>query len=177
MRFAQRSIKVIYKFACSTSICSVLVLFHSVFSRFQLDPFCLLACATYSVIRSGILCGQCKNYSLTLGSMECRQCTNIYLLLLVPFALAGILLIVFLSLTDLDMTVAAGTINGLLFYANIVWENKATFFPPETSGGFLAVFIAWLNLDFGISTCFYDRLDSYMNTLGSSLAFPFTSGS
>ena len=112
--------------------------------------------------RSGILCGQCNNLSLTLGSMECRQCTNIYLLLLVPFALAGILLILFLSLTD--MTVAAGTINGLLFYANIVWENKATFFPPETSGGFLAVFIAWLNLDFGISTCFYDGLDSYAYT-------------
>ena len=111
---------------------------------------------------SGILCGQCNNHSLTLGSMECRQCTNTYLLLLVPFALAGILLILFLSLTD--MTVAAGTINGLLFYANIVWENKATFFPPETSGGFLAVFIAWLNLDFGISTCFYDGLDSYAYT-------------
>ena len=112
--------------------------------------------------RSGILCGQCNNSSLTLGSMECRQCTDIYLLLFVPFALAGILLILFLSLTD--MTVAAGTINGLLLYANIVWENKATFFPPETSGGFLAVFIAWLNLDLGISTCFYDGLDSYVYT-------------
>ena len=104
--------------------------------------------------RSGILCGQCNNHSLTLGTMECRQCTNIYLLLLIPFALAGILLVLFLSLTD--MTVAAGTINGLLFYANIVWENKATFFPPEASKGFLAVFMAWLNLDLGISTCFYD---------------------
>ena len=112
--------------------------------------------------RSGILCGECNNHSLTLGSMECRQCTNIYLLLLVPFALAGILLILFLSLTD--MTVAAGTINGLLFYANIVWGNKATFFPPETGGDFLAVFIAWLNLDLGISTCFYDGLDSYLYT-------------
>ena len=113
--------------------------------------------------RAGILCGQCKHgYSLTLGSLECKQCSNIYLLLLIPFAFAGILLILFLSLTD--MTVAAGTINGLLFYANIVWENKATFFPPEASGGFLTVFIAWLNLDLGISTCFYDGLDSYVYT-------------
>ena len=112
--------------------------------------------------RSGILCGQCNNHSLTLGSMECRKCSNTYLLLLVPFASAGILLILFLSLTD--MTVAAGTINGLLFYANIVWENKATFFPPERSGGFLVVFVAWLNLDLGISTCFYDGLDSYAYT-------------
>ena len=102
--------------------------------------------------RSGILCGECKpGHSLILGSMECRQCTNIYLLLLIPLRLAGILLILFLSLTD--MTVAAGTTNGLLFYANIVWENKATSFPPEEEGGFLSVFIAWLNLDLGIMTC------------------------
>ena len=61
--------------------------------------------------RSGILCGKYKpGYSLTLGTNKCKQCTNIYLLLLVPFALAGVLLIVFLSLTD--MTVTAGTING-----------------------------------------------------------------
>ena len=79
--------------------------------------------------RAGILCGKCKpGYSLTLGTNECKQCTNIYLLLLVPFGLAGILLIVFLSLTD--MTVTAGTINGLLFFANIVRENQATFFSP-----------------------------------------------
>ena len=113
--------------------------------------------------RSGILCGKCKpGYSLTLGTNECKKCTNIYLLLLVPFGLAGILLIVFLSLTD--MTVTAGTVNGLLFFANIVRENQATFFPPQATKGFLFVFIAWLNLDFGISTCLYDGLDAYAFT-------------
>ena len=113
--------------------------------------------------RSGILCGKCKpGYSLTLGTNECKQCTNIYLLLLVPFGLAGILLIVFLSLTD--MTVTAGTINGLLFFANIVRENQATFFPPRAAKGFLSVFIAWLNLDLGISICLYDGLDAYAFT-------------
>ena len=92
--------------------------------------------------RSGILCGKCKpGYSLTLGTNQCNQCTNIYLLLLIPFALAGVLLIVFLSLTD--MTVTAGTINGLLFFANVVRENQATFFPAQTAEAFLSVFIAW----------------------------------
>ena len=120
--------------------------------------------------RSGILCGECKpGYSLTLGKSECRQCTSLYLLLLIPFALAGVLLIVFLSLTD--MTVAAGTINGLLFFANIVQENHATFFPPQAAGSFLSVFIAWLNLDFGITSCFYDGLDSYALTW-LQFAFP-----
>ena len=113
--------------------------------------------------RSGILCGECKpGYSLILGKSECRQCTNLYLLLLIPFAFAGVLLIVFLSLAD--MTVASGTINGLLFFANIVQENHATFFPPQAAGSFLSVFIAWLNLDFGITSCFYDGLDSYVLT-------------
>ena len=120
--------------------------------------------------RTGTLCGKCKpGYSLMLGSMECRKCSNVYLLLLIPFALAGILLILFLSLTD--MTVAAGTTNGLLLYANIVWGNKATFFTPKSHNGFLAVFIAWLNLDLGISSCFYDGLDSYSYTW-LQLAFP-----
>ena len=113
--------------------------------------------------RSGIICGGCKpGYSLTLGTNKCKQCGNIYILLLVPFALAGIVLIVFLSLTD--MTVTAGTVNGLLFFANTVRENQATFFPQHAPNSFLSVFIAWLNLDFGISTCLYDGLDAYVFT-------------
>ena len=113
--------------------------------------------------RSGILCGKCEpGYSITLGRMECRECTNIYLLLLIPFAFAGILLVIFLAFTD--MTVAAGTINGLLFYANIVKENQITFFSSQADGGFLSVFIAWLNMDFGITTCLYDGLDAYALT-------------
>ena len=120
--------------------------------------------------RSGILCGKCKSgYSLTLGTNDCKQCSNLYLLLLVPFALAGVLLIVFLSLTD--MTVTAGTINGLLFFANIVRENQATFFPAQTAETFLSVFIAWLNLDLGISSCFYDGLDAHALTF-LQLSFP-----
>ena len=120
--------------------------------------------------RSGILCGKCKpGYSLTLGTNECKQCTNIYLLLLIPFGLAGVFLVVFLSLTD--MTVTAGTINGLLFFANIVRENHTTFFPSQAAETLLTVFIAWLNLDLGISSCFYDGLDAYALTL-LQLSFP-----
>ena len=119
---------------------------------------------------SGILCGACKpGYSLILGGTECRQCTDIYLLLLIPFGLAGLGLIVFLSLTD--MTVASGTINGLLFYANILTDNKATFFPPAAAESFPSVFIAWLDLDFGIKSCFYDGLDAYAFTW-LQLSFP-----
>ena len=112
---------------------------------------------------SGILCGACEpGYSLILGGTECKRCTNIYLLLLIGFTVAGVGLIVFLSLTD--TTVATGAFSGLLFYANIIADNKTSFFPPQAANSFLSVFIAWLNLDLGISTCFYDGLDAYVYT-------------
>ena len=71
-----------------------------------------------------------------------------------------------------------GTINGLIFYANIVWVNNAIFFKtPKTFDlkvfqQVLAVFIAWLNLDLGIETCFFHKMDAYIQTW-LQFAFPF----
>ena len=53
------------------------------------------------------------------------------MLLLVPFSLAGIALVFVLLVFKL--TVAAGTINGLIFYAIIVAVNRAIFFPPNVT--------------------------------------------
>ena len=112
--------------------------------------------------RSGLLCGRCKEgLSLVLGSSQCKQCSNSYLALLVPFALAGILLVILLFL--LHLTVAAGTLHGLIFYANIVQANHHIFF-PQSSNNPVSIFIAWLNLDLGIQTCFYNGLDAYAKT-------------
>ena len=61
------------------------------------------------------------------------------------------------------LTVATGTISGLVFYANIVGEIR-TIFLPVKSTDVLSIFIAWLNLDFGIETCFYDGMDAYSKT-------------
>ena len=118
-----------------------------------LQPFCRL-------------CGGCQlGFSLALGSPQCCECSNNYhLALLILFALAGLALVFFIKV--LNLTVAEGTINGLIFYANIVQANQAVFFPPESVVGLypVKVFIAWLNLDFGIMTCFFDGLDSYWKT-------------
>ena len=110
--------------------------------------------------RSGILCGSCKdNFSLSLGNSHCIICSNNNpLALLIFFAIAGVALVVFLLVFNL--TVAVGTINGLIFYANIIATNRATFFPFDKPN-VLTVFIAWLNLDFGIPTCFYKGMDRY----------------
>ena len=112
--------------------------------------------------RSGLLCGACKKgYSLVLGTSQCKQCTHIHLTLLIPFALMGIALVFFLLVSKL--TVATGTFSGLVFYANIVGVNRTLFIPVETTD-FLSVFIAWLNLDFGVETCFYKGMNAYSKT-------------
>ena len=112
--------------------------------------------------RSGLLCGSCQpGLSLVLGSNQCLRCSNNYLSLLVVFAVAGFILVLFLLACKL--TVASGTIDGLVFYANVVSLNKSIFFPPNAINP-LTVFIAWINLDLGIETCFYKGMDSYTKT-------------
>ena len=116
--------------------------------------------------RSGVLCGACRpGLSLVLGTSQCKQCSNLYLLLLIPFALAGVILV--LLLLKCNLTVSMGTINGLIFYANIVQATTTAFFPTGSNNTFthiLSVFIAWLNLDLGIETCFAEGLNTYYRT-------------
>ena len=113
--------------------------------------------------RSGTLCGACKtNLSLSFGSSQCQPCQQTsFVWLTLLFALAGILLVVFLLL--FRFTVAIGSINGLIFYANIVAVNKALLFPSGRANPLLT-FIAWLNLDVGIETCYYNEMDMYGRT-------------
>ena len=110
--------------------------------------------------RSGLLCGACKeNYSLVLGTSQCKQCNN-NVALIILFTVMGVALVFLLVVCKL--TVATGTLSGLVFYANIVGVNRTIFLPEKSPA--LSIFIAWLNLDFGIETCFYDGLDAYSKT-------------
>ena len=112
--------------------------------------------------RSGFLCGACKGeYSLVLGTSQCRKCTNSHLALLIPFAVMGVALVFLLLVYKL--TVATGTLSGLVFYANIVGVNRTIFLPVKSTDA-LSVFIAWINFDFGIETCFYNGMDGYSKT-------------
>ena len=114
--------------------------------------------------RSGILCGQCQGnhmHSLVLGGSQCRQCSDIWLLLIPVFMAAGLLLILFL--TFLNMTVSVGTINGLVFFTNIVQANRDIFFTSTKYSltYLLGIFVAWMNLDFGFNVCFYNGMNGY----------------
>ena len=122
---------------------------------------------------SGVLCGGCKfGLSFALGTSRCMECSNTYLLLLVLFALGGIAIVCLLL--KCNVTIAEGTINGLILYANIVRVNHTIFFPDGQSADTTIssnIFIAWLNLDFGIKACFYNGLDAYIKTW-LQFAFP-----
>ena len=112
--------------------------------------------------RSGFLCGHCKEgYSLVLGTSQCRKCNNSLLALLIPFAMMGVALVFLLLVSKL--TVATGTLSGLVFYASIVGVNHNIFLPVGSTDAF-SVFIAWINLDFGVEACFYDGMDAYSKT-------------
>ena len=122
---------------------------------------------------SGELCGGCKpGLSHVFGQPLCQKCSNVYLLLLVPFAVMGIALVALIF--ALNLTVSNGVINGFIFYANIVKINDSVFQPLTNSNTFvkiLSTFISWLNLDFGIVTCFFDGMDIY-SKMALQFAFP-----
>ena len=123
----------------------------------------------------GRLCGGCKeNYSLAIGSSHCIHCpNNNNLALLVFFAAAGFLLVLFIN--ALNLTVTQGMINGLIFNANIVWTYRSILFTQQVESNLIVViktFIAWLNLDFGIQVCFVKGLNAFWKTWLQYL-FPF----
>ena len=118
--------------------------------------------------RSGILCGHCQQgLSTVFGSSQCQICSNIYLFLIVPIAIAGLVLVLLLFI--LNLTVTDGTVNAFILYVNIVSINTPVFFPKLTP---TYTFISLANLDLGIPTCFYNGMDDYAK-MWLQLAFPF----
>lgn len=112
--------------------------------------------------RSGVLCGQCQEgLSLTLGRNECKECSTINILYILVFALMGVVLVVLLFL--LRLTVTEGSINGLIFYANVVKMNPSLLLPGNRIN-FLSVYIAWMNLDVGIDLCLFNGMNSISKT-------------
>ena len=121
--------------------------------------------------RTGRLCGKCsENLSLVLGSDKCKLCdSNKYITLIIPFALAGVVLVTFLI--ALNLTVSVGTINGLIFFANIV-KLYQPLFPFRTTFPVAKQFIDWINLDLGFQICFFAGMDSCQK-MGLQFVFAF----
>ena len=116
--------------------------------------------------RTGLICGTCaEGLSVTFGSGHCEMCSDISLFLLLLFMVAGLILVILLFVSNL--TITTGSINGLIYFANVVNISSASIFPSYGYNGFidfLSVLISWINLDFGIPLCFYDGMDTYGHT-------------
>jgi len=120
--------------------------------------------------RSGLLCGQCqKSLSTVFGSSQCQYCSSYYLFLIIPFAIAGFMLV--LLLFTLNLTVTDGDINGFILYVNIISINSHVFFPLNNSIEPSYIFVSIANLDLGIKVCFYSGMDDYAK-MWLHLVFP-----
>ena len=117
--------------------------------------------------RTGILCGSCPDgKSSVLATSECKDCSSLWLFLVIPFAVAGLLLVFVVHY--LNLTVTMGTVSGLIFYANVIQDFSVSLLSVHPVPGLtpvLQVFLAWLNLDFGISTCFYRGMGAFGKTI------------
>ena len=119
--------------------------------------------------RSGLLCGHCPDgLSAVFGSSQCMECSNFTLFVIIPIALAGILLVIMLFISNL--TVTNGTINIFIFYFNIVSINISLFI-SRSDNPFTFITLSLFNLDLGIKTCFYNGMDDYAKTW-LQLVFP-----
>lgn len=115
---------------------------------------------------TGTICSICApNYSVSLAHKRCLLCSEYWYLILIAVVtltiFAGLGLVIGILATN--FTVAVGTINGFIFYANIVDVYDSTFLPLSTSS-FPVLIIEWLNLDPGIDVCFIKDIDLYWHT-------------
>jgi hypothetical protein len=111
--------------------------------------------------------------SLSLGSSHCVKCPEHWYLsllgLVVAAFIAGIVLVILML--ALNLTVAIGTLNGILFYANIVEANTEAFFSRTLYPNFATVIVSWLNLDIGFDICFFEGMTIQAKAM-IRLAFP-----
>ena len=123
--------------------------------------------------RTGTLCGKCKtNYSSVFGSDECHShCSNLYLLTIPVYGVAGLILVV--ALFALRLTVATGTINGVIFYANVMGLVMRILIGehPQVHFRIFHIIISLLNLELGFPICFYSEMTPAAK-VGLQFVFP-----
>ena len=117
---------------------------------------------------------ECKSgLSLSLDSSRCISCPKHWRQNLIGLVIAAFvtgLVLVFIIFV-FNLTIAIGTLNGILLYSNIIAANADTYFLPFSSPNFATVFISWLNLDAGFDICFFKGMDNY-DKAQIQLAFP-----
>ena len=119
--------------------------------------------------RTGRGCSACVNhFGKVFGSKYCRNCSNIWLLTIILYGILGVILVVIIHL--LKLTVTMGTINGLIFFCNIMSINETLFF-NTSKFSFIRLFVSLINLDLGFEMCFYREMSETAKT-GLQFVFP-----
>ena len=117
--------------------------------------------------RTGLLCGECKQgYSLSMSSSHCIPCPKYWPGLVVGNIVMGMVcgIGMVLLLLLLNLTVALGTPNGIIFYANVVLINKSIFLPSNAKQNLFAVVIYLLNTQMGMNRCLWEGMTAYGRT-------------
>ena len=128
--------------------------------------------------RTGVLCGACEidRPSTVFGSTECKDCSNYWLLTIILYIAVGPLIVYLLF--KLNLTLTAGTLNGVIFFANAAncGVIDLIFLDPNSRllyvfGQIAFVFLSTLNLNLGFPLCFYNGMNELWKS-GLSLLFP-----
>ena len=114
--------------------------------------------------RVGVLCGRCEaGLSVAVGGPQCLRCSHWSLFTIPLYAFLCFVYVALLLL--LQMTIAKGTINGLIFYANLLNVNTYTLLSGYSGSRWAISFIAFLNIELGFPVCLYNGLDELNKAL------------
>ena len=148
------------------------------YTRLCLPEYCNDSVSNYSLTDTNVLCnlnhegracGACDDgYGKLFGSNFCRKCNNIWLVTILLYGILGIVLVLIIHL--LKLTVTIGTINGLIFFCNVMSINDVLFFNPSEFS-FVRLYISLINLDLGFEMCFYREM-SQTAKIGLQFVFP-----
>ena len=117
----------------------------------------------------GRACGACANdYGKSFGSNFCHKCKNLTLFTILLYATLGIIMVSIIY--SLKLTVTMGTINGLIFFCNVMSINESLLFNPSKFS-FIKIFVSLINLDLGFKLCFYKEMSEIAKT-GFQFVFP-----
>ncbi len=123
--------------------------------------------------RNGLMCSNCMK-SVVFGSGDCIDCSIWSLWTILLFIVSGPLILCVLF--GLRLTLTAGTINGIIFFAQTanvgilqMLEQYKTDHP--VIGTFLFVFVSMLNLNLGFPLCFFAGMTE-LHKVSLSLIFP-----
>ena len=131
--------------------------------------------------RGGTLCGECTgNLSVVFGSNKCMKCPNYQWIWVMVLNVAFGPLLIFL-LFKLQLTMTTGTLNGIIFYAQVANAGMFDILYLCTTnicstGLYYAVqisifFLSTLNLNLGFPLCFYNGMTELWKA-GLNLLFP-----